>query len=55
MNKTDSNFDTWFDVLQMQLSDAGINFKDAELVRKDYDDGKSLFEVLEEIKAEYAD
>ena len=55
MTKDDKSFDEWFNLLQLNLSDAGIEFHDADSVRGDYDDGKSMYDVLEDIKAEYAD
>lgn len=53
MTKDDVNFDDWFDLLTMSLSDQGINFNDAESVRDDYNNGKNLFDVIDEILAEY--
>ena len=55
MTKNDMSFDEWFDLLQLNLSDAGINFEDADSVRGDYEDGKSMYDVLDDIKDEYAD
>lgn len=53
MNKQDTDFDRWFELLQMNLAEKSINFKDSDSVREDYDDGKDLFDVVEEIAAEY--
>ncbi len=53
MDKNDVSFDDWFDLLVMRLSDQGINFSDPEAVRDDYDNGKSLFDVINEIMDEY--
>ena len=55
MTKNDCNFDEWFDLLQLNLSGAGIKFQDADSVRSDYENGRSMFDVVDDIKAEYAD
>lgn len=55
MTKDDKSFDDWFDLLQLNLADAGIKFEDADSVRADYEDGKSMYDVLEDIKAEYGE
>lgn len=54
MDNTDTSFETWFDCLCMNLLDAGIDFKDRDAVREDYNDGKNMFDVADEIKQEYA-
>jgi hypothetical protein len=54
MDKKDTDFDTWFDCLVMQLLDENINFRDRDSVREDYDKGKNMYDVLDEIKAEYS-
>ena len=51
-NETHS-FEDWFDLLQMQLSDRGVSFMDAGAVRADYDNGRDLHDVVDEIAAEY--
>ena len=53
MTRNDTDFERWFDMLQTALSDDGINFRDADSVREDYDGGKDLYDVADEIKAEY--
>lgn len=53
MNRNDIDFESWFDMLQTALSDDGINFRDADSVRDDYDEGKDLYDVADAIKAEY--
>ena len=55
MTKNDATFDKWFDLLQLNLADAGIKFLDADSVREEYEAGKSMFDVLDSIKQEYAD
>ena len=53
MTHTDTDFETWFDLLSMHLADAGIQFNDADAVRSDYEAGRDLFEVVDEIRREY--
>lgn len=53
MNRNDIDFESWFDMIQLMLADDGINFRDADSVRDDYDNGKDLYDVADEIKAEY--
>lgn len=55
MDITDTNFETWFDCLHMNLLDAGINFTDRSSVREDYEAGKNMFDVVDEIILEYAE
>ncbi len=54
MDKFDTDFDTWFDCLCINLLDAGIDFKDRDAVRSDYDDGQNMYDVVEAIVQEYA-
>lgn len=53
MNNKDTDFETWFSCLQINLLDAGIDFNDEDSVRADYDSGKDMFDVVDEIIAEY--
>ena len=53
MTKDDLSFDDWFDLLKVKLYEKGIEFHDADSVRGDYEDGKDLFDVFEDIKTEY--
>lgn len=56
MNSSDTDFNTWFGVLQANVLDrAGVDFKDEDSVRGDYDAGKDVFDVIDEIVAEYND
>lgn len=56
MTKTEFNFETWFDCLAMAVLDkCGVNFRDADSVRDDYEAGKNLSDVADEIAAEYGD
>jgi len=54
MTKHDTGFDDWFDQLCDLLADQGVNFSDPDAVRDDYDSGKSLFDVIDEIKSDHA-
>lgn len=53
MDKSTHSFDDWFDHLQMQLADRGIPFHDRDAVVQDYEDGKDMHDVLDDIAAEY--
>lgn len=53
MDISDTDFETWFDTLCMLLLDESINFKDADSVRADFEAGKNVFDVADEIAAEY--
>lgn len=57
MTKSDGvSFEDWFDSLRIHVLDrTGIEFRDADAVREDYDDGKDMHDVADEIAAEYAD
>lgn len=54
MNHKNVDFEEWFEQLVDLLSDEGISFSDQDAVRQDYDQGKSLFDVVDDIKREYA-
>lgn len=55
MTNKDVDFETWFENLCDLLRDEdGIVFSDSDSVRADYDQGRDLFDVKDEIKAEYA-
>ena len=54
MTSSDTEFDTWFDTLQLHVLDAtGVQFRDRDSVRGDYDAGKDVFDVIDEIVDEY--
>lgn len=56
MDKDEVDFDTWFGVLNANLLDrAGVDFKDEGAVRGDYDEGRDVFDVIDEIAAEYGE
>lgn len=56
MNKSDTDFETWFDTLKINvLERSGVEFRDADAVRGDYEDGKNVYDVIDEIVAEYGE
>ena len=56
MTKNEFDFETWFDSLSMMVLDAtGVEFRGMESVRDDYEKGRNLADVADEIAAEYGD
>lgn len=56
MVKGEFDFETWFaNIAIMVLDKTGVDFKDEESVRGDYEAGKNCSEVADEIAAEYGD
>ena len=56
MTKNEFDCDTWFDILAaMVLDETGFDLRDQDSVRSDYDAGRNLADVAEEIAAEYRD
>lgn len=56
MTNSEFDFDDWFGVLQMNVLDrTGVDFKDEMAVRIDYDSGRDVYDVIDEIVAEYGD
>lgn len=52
--KNDWDFDTWMDTVKaLVLDGCGVEFRDEDSVRGDYEDGKSAFDVADDIIAEY--
>lgn len=50
------DFDTWLDNLTVQIGErTGVDFKDGESVRQDYEDDKNMFDVADDICIEYGD
>ena len=50
------DFDTWLDNLTMQIGErTGVDFKDGESVRQDYEDDKNMFDVADDICIEYGE
>lgn len=56
MDNSQISFEAWFDLLGDLLKDEhGIDFRDSDSVRADYDEGKDVYAVVEDIRAEYED
>lgn len=56
MTKDDFDFDTWFDTLKINVLDrAGVEFQDEDSVREDYNNGRDVYDVIDDIVAEYED
>ena len=56
MVKGEFDFEAWFDSLAMMvLEKTGVEFRDEESVRGDYEAGKNCADVADEIAAEYGD
>jgi len=56
MIKGEFDFETWFDNLAMMVLDkSGVEFRDEESVRGDYEAGKNCADVADEIAAEYGE
>ncbi len=57
MTKDDFDFDTWFDTLKIHVFDrAGVEFQDEDSVREDYNNGRDVYDVIDDIvAAEYED
>lgn len=54
MTKTEFDFNTWFGVLKKNVLDkTGFNFKDGDSVRADYNSGRDVDDVIDEIVVEY--
>ncbi len=54
MTKNDTTFENWFDYMVCFLADNGIDFRDEDSVREDYEAGKDFHDVADAIKLEYA-
>lgn len=54
MTNNDTDFDTWFETLVSHLADEGVAFSCRDSVRDDFEGGKDVFDVVDDIKAEYA-
>lgn len=54
MIKGEFDFDTWFDCLAVMVLDkTGVDFQDRDSVRDDYESGRNVADVADEISAEY--
>jgi hypothetical protein len=56
MTKNEFDFETWFDSMAaMVLDKCGVEFRDEDAVRSDYESRKNCADVADEIAAEYGD
>ncbi|MFT4191645.1 MAG: hypothetical protein QM617_09015 [Comamonas sp.] len=56
MTNDDTGFETWFDTLAMNVLDrTGVDFKDQDAVRADFDAGCDVYDVIDEIADEYGE
>ena len=56
MNNSEFDFPTWFSTLQANVLDrTGVNFNDEDSVRGDYDQGRDVYDVIDEIAQEYGE
>ena len=56
MDKYNFGFEDWYDTLQMHLGEAGIPYggvQEEQKARQDYEDGKCVFDIIDDIKAEF--
>lgn len=54
MDKTEYEFEEWFGVLQCYILDEiELDFKDTNAVRPEYDKGRDVYDLADEIIAEY--
>lgn len=52
----DMDFNSWFCLLQINVRDrAGVEFNDEDSVRGDYEAGRDVQDVIDEIVAEYGE
>lgn len=56
MTNKETDFDSWFGVLQVNVLDrTGVDFKDEDSVRGYYEAGRDVYDVIEEIALEYGE
>jgi len=56
MIKGEFDFEAWFDSLAMMVMEkSGVDFRDEDSVRDDYEAGRNCADVADEIAAEYND
>jgi hypothetical protein len=53
MNIDTHDLDTWFETLVNLLADRGVMFADRDAVEADYEQGKDVHDVADEIEEEY--
>lgn len=56
MTNRDTDFETWFETLEMHVADRTGKWNlDQDTFREDYDAGKDVWDVIDETAAEYGD
>lgn len=56
MTNEEVSFEDWFDNLRNVVLDlCGVEFRDSDSVKDDYENGANLFDVAESIADEYKD
>lgn len=56
MTNENTDFETWFSVLQINVLDnTGVDFQDESAVLGDFEAGKCVYDVIDQISAEYGD
>jgi hypothetical protein len=54
MTNKDLDFETWFDTLRINvLERSGVEFRDEDSVRDDYNRGVNVYDVIDDIVREY--
>lgn len=53
MTKDDIEFEAWFEILRDDLAGRGVTFSDTDAVRGDYESGRNVWDVVDEIANEY--
>lgn len=53
MDKDTHDFETWFETLVDLLADRGVFFSDSDAVQGDYEQGKDIHDVVDEIEEEF--
>ncbi|ANJ66033.1 hypothetical protein A9404_00345 [Halothiobacillus diazotrophicus] len=53
MTNQEFDFEVWFDTLTLHLMDRGVRFHDEDAVREDYESGRDVYDLIDEIAAEY--
>lgn len=56
MDKSTHSFDDWFDALALIVLDrTGADFRDRDSVKGYYEEGRDVFDVIDEVAAEYGE
>lgn len=54
MTNQDTDFETWYSVLQINVLDnTGIEYEDEVAARADYASGRDVYDVIDEITIDY--